>query len=143
MAIKQIDHGSNDYLQMINLRDNILRRPLGLTFSHDELMAEINDVLIVCKDDDTIVGCCIFTKIDNETVRLRQMAVADNMQRRGVGASIINFAENLAKDKGYTKIILHARDAVIGFYEKFGYSISGTQFIEVNIPHHLMQKSLN
>ncbi len=143
MAIKQIEHGTNDYLQMVNLRDNILRRPLGLTFSHDELMTEVNDILIVCKDDDIIVGCCVLTHIDNNTLRLRQMAVANKMQGRGVGDSIVNFAEALAKDKNYTKITLHARDTVIGFYEKFDYAIVGNQFYEVNLPHHLMEKKLN
>jgi N-acetylglutamate synthase-like GNAT family acetyltransferase len=142
MSLKQIDHGTEQYLQMVNLRDNLLRRPLGLTFSHDELIKEKDDTLIVCTEDEKMLGCCILTKLDNNTARLRQMAVADNIQGKGVGASIINFAENMAKDKGYHKIILHARDTVIGFYEKFGYSIVGKQFVEVDLPHHAMEKEL-
>jgi N-acetylglutamate synthase-like GNAT family acetyltransferase len=142
MSLKQIDHGSEQYLQMVNLRDNLLRRPLGLTFSHDELIKEIDDTLIVCTEDEKMLGCCILSKLDNNTARLRQMAVANNIQGKGVGASIINFAENIAADKGYKKIILHARDTVIGFYEKFGYNIVGKQFVEVNLPHHCMEKDL-
>lgn len=142
MSLKQIDHGSEQYLQMVNLRDNLLRRPLGLTVSHDELIKEIDDTLIVCTEDEKMLGCCILSKLDNNTARLRQMAVANNIQGKGVGASIINFAENIAADKGYKKIILHARDTVIGFYEKFGYNIVGKQFVEVNLPHHCMEKDL-
>ncbi|MFC4262509.1 GNAT family N-acetyltransferase [Ferruginibacter yonginensis] len=142
MALKQIDHGSNEYLQMVQLRDMVLRRPLGLTFNHDELMAEKDDILIVCKEDDDILGCCILTKIDESTVRLRQMAVPDKLHGKGIGAQIIHFAENIAKDKGFKTITMHARDAAIGFYEKFGYNIKGTQFIEVNLPHHIMEKML-
>lgn len=142
MSLKQIDHGTEQYLQMVNLRDNLLRRPLGLTFSHDDLIKEIDDTLIVCMEDEKMLGCCILTKLNDNTARLRQMAVANNIQGKGVGASIINFAENLAQDKGFKKIVLHARDTVIGFYEKFGYKINGTQFIEVNIPHHQMEKDL-
>ncbi len=142
MSLKQIDHGTEQYLQMVNLRDNLLRRPIGLTFSHDELIKEKDDTLIACMEDDKMLGCCILTKLDNNTARLRQMAVADNIQGKGVGASIMNFAENLAADKGFKKIILHARDTVIGFYEKFGYNIVGKQFVEVNIPHHKMEKDL-
>ena len=143
MSLKQIDHGTAEYLQMVNLRDNLLRRPLGLTYSHDELIKEIDDTLIVCTEDDKILGCCILTKLDNNTARLRQMAVANNLQGKGIGASIINFAENIARDKGYKKMVLHARDTVIGFYEKFGYAVNGNQFIEVNLPHHSMEKILN
>ena len=142
MALKQIDHGTNEYLQMVNLRDNVLRRPLGLTYSHDELLAEKEDTLIVCMDDGEMLGCCILTELDSETVRLRQMAVADKLHGKGIGASIMNFAENLARDKGYSFISMHARDAAIGFYEKFGYHKKGAQFIEVNLPHHIMEKGL-
>lgn len=142
MSLKQIDHGTEQYLQMVNLRDNLLRRPLGLTFNHDELVREKDDILIVCTEEEKILGCCILTKLDDNTARLRQMAVADNIQGKGVGASIMNFAENLATDKGFKKIILHARDTVIGFYEKFGYNIVGKQFVEVNLPHHTMEKDL-
>jgi N-acetylglutamate synthase-like GNAT family acetyltransferase len=142
MSLKQIDHGTSEYLQMVNLRDTVLRRPLGLTYSHDELIAEKDDILIVCTDDGRILGCCILTKINNTTVRLRQMAVAGNLHGKGIGASVLHFAENIARDKGYSKIILHARDAVIGFYEKFDYEIKGKQFTEVNLPHHSMEKNL-
>jgi len=33
MALKQIDHGTKEYLQMVKLRNDILRQPLGLTFT--------------------------------------------------------------------------------------------------------------
>ena len=54
----------------------------------------------------------------------------------------MNFAEVLAKDKGYRCMTMHARDSAIGFYEKFGYTIKGSQFREVNLPHHIMEKKL-
>ena len=129
MALKQIDHGSKEYLQMVNLRNAVLRRPLGLTFSHDELLMERDEILIVCTDEEEMLGCCMLVKVDNETLRLRQMAVAPNLHGKGIGASIINFAENLAADKGFKKITMHARDTALGFYEKFGYQIKGKQFI--------------
>ena len=142
MALKQIDHGTPEYLKMVNLRDVVLRRPLGLTFDHDELIAEKDDILIACMDDNEILGCCILEEVDNLTIRLRQMAVPDNLHNRGIGSSIINFAENMARDKGYKLMTMHARDSAIGFYEKFGFQIKGSQFKEVNLPHHVMEKNL-
>ncbi len=142
MALKQIDHGTDQYLRMVNLRDNVLRKPLGLTFSHDELIKEVDDILIVCTEDDNVIGCCILSKENNYTVRLRQMAVPQKLHGKGIGASIINFAENLAKDKGYKCVTMHARNTAIGFYEKFGYQVKGDEFTEVNVPHHIMEKYL-
>ncbi len=142
MALKQIDHGTKEYLQMVQLRDLVLRRPLGLTFDHDELIKEKDDILIACMDDDEMLGCCILTQINQDTVRLRQMAVPQKLHGKGIGASIMQFAETLARDRGYRLITMHARDTVIGFYEKLGYHITGSQFREVTLPHHIMEKKL-
>ena len=37
MALKIIDHGTVEYEQMVKLRDEILRQPLGLSFTKEEL----------------------------------------------------------------------------------------------------------
>lgn len=142
MALKQIDHGTPEYEKMIRLREEVLRHPLGLSFSEDELNGEKNDVLIAAFDDDEMLGCCLLTEIKEDIVRLRQMAVRDNVQRKGIGQAIMNFAETLAKDKGYKKIIMHARDTAMGFYERCGYTTVSSSFIEVSIPHYLMEKTL-
>jgi ribosomal protein S18 acetylase RimI-like enzyme len=142
MAIKQLYHGSKEYRQMVNLRLEIMRKPLGLIFSDDELQKEKDDVLIGAFDEEVIIGCCILSKIDNNTVRLRQMAVQKNQQGIGIGESMMAFAENIARDRGYKLLTMHARDTAIGFYEKYGYKVKGTAFIEVNIEHHQMEKKL-
>ncbi len=142
MGLKQIDHGSKEYQQMIQLRMNILREPLGLNFTKEELEKEKDHILIVAYEEDEMLGCCMLKKIDTHTLQLRQMAVKNNLQRKGIGASIMSFAETVSRDKGYKKIIMHARDSAVGFYERFGYKLKGEQFIEVNLPHHVMEKKL-
>jgi predicted N-acetyltransferase YhbS len=142
MALKQIDHGTKEYKQMVQLREEILRKPLGLTFSAEQLGNEKDDILIAAFEEDEMLGCCILTPLDDNTLRLRQMAVQKNLQGKGIGESIMNFAENLARDKGYKTLMMHARDTAIGFYERFGYKVKGEQFIEVNTPHHIMEKRL-
>jgi N-acetylglutamate synthase-like GNAT family acetyltransferase len=142
MGLKQIDHGTLDYLQMVDLRYQTLRKPLGLSFSEEELELEKDEWLIAAFDEEDMIGCCVLTPIDQFTLRLRQMAVHPELQGTGIGESIIHFSENLAKDKGYERIIMHARDTAIGFYEKFGYRVVGQEFTEVSIPHHLMEKEL-
>jgi predicted GNAT family N-acyltransferase len=142
MALKQIDHGSKEYQQMVKLRNDILRQPLGLSFSEDELAREKEDILIGAFDDDEMLACCMLTKVDNKCLRLRQMAVQNNLQGKGIGASMMNFAEIVARDKGYKRLIMHARKTVLGFYEKLGYRPVGDEFIEVTIPHYVMEKNL-
>ena len=143
MGLKQIDHGTKEYRQMIALRQAILRDPLGLKFSPEELEKEKDNILIAAfEEEDDMLGCCMLTKIDSQTLQLRQMAVKNNLQGKGIGASIMNFAETISRDRGYRRIIMHARDTAIGFYEKFGYKVKGEPFTEINLPHHVMEKKI-
>ena len=48
MALKIIDHGTPEYRQMVKLRDDILRKPLGLGFTPQELEKEKDNMLIAC-----------------------------------------------------------------------------------------------
>ena len=113
MAVKLIDHGSNNYEQMIALRQTLLRKPLGLSFNDDELKAEKNDILIGCFDDDKLEGCCLLTQTSPDTLRLRQMAVVSGLQGKGIGKVLLQFAENIARDRKFKKIIMHAPPSVL------------------------------
>jgi predicted GNAT family N-acyltransferase len=142
MPIKVIDYGSKQYQEMVNLRMDILRRPLGMQFSEEDLAKEKNDILLGAYDEDELVACCILTAIAPLTCQLRQMAVHQKMQRNGIGAALMIFAENVARDAGYRKMIMHARKTAIGFYEKLGYQTQGEEFTEVNLPHMELYKSI-
>lgn len=142
MALKQIDHGSEEYQQMVVLRYEMLRRPLGLNFTPDELDKEKEDILIGAYEEEELLGCCMLTRVNDDTVRLRQMAVHQKLQGKGIGASLMRFAENLARDRGFRSLIMHARKTAIGFYEKQGYQTKGDEFLEVTIPHYVMEKIL-
>ena len=142
MPIKIIDYGTKEYKQMIDLRYDILRKPLHLSFETNQLDNEKNDILIGAFEEEKMLGCCLLTKLDKHCLRLRQMAVQNNLQGKGIGAAMMNFAENVARDAGYKKIVMHARKTAIGFYEKLGYKVSGNEFLEISIPHFVMEKKL-
>lgn len=127
---------------MVKLRDEILRRPLGLGFTPQELESEKSNMLIGAFEEDHMLGCCMLVEESPETVRLRQMAVLNDLQGKGIGRALMNFAENLARDRGYKTLAMHARKNAIGFYEKMGYRVSGDEFTEVTIPHYVMEKKL-
>jgi predicted GNAT family N-acyltransferase len=137
-----IDHGTKEYQQMVHLRNEILRKPLGLRFEPPELEKEKDDVLMGAFEDEKLLGCCLLTRVDDHTIRLRQMAVPNSMQGKGIGKALMIFAENIARDLGYRKLIMHARKTALGFYQKLGYNACGEEFEEVTIPHFIMEKSL-
>ena len=98
---------------MVELRYEILRKPLHLSFENEELDKEKNDILIGAFEEEKMLGCCLLTAVEKGCVRLRQMAVQNNLQGKGIGASMMSFAEHVARDAGYKKLIMHARKSAI------------------------------
>ncbi len=142
MALKMIQHGSKEYEQMVALRHQLLRKPLGLHFSAEELANEKNNILLAYTDEGIMEACSMLVKVDSNTVRLRQLAVLSGLQGKGIGRAMVQFAENLARDNRYHRIIMHARKDSIHFFEKLGYQVESEPFIELTIPHVVMGKEL-
>lgn len=144
MILKNIDFDTVEYKKMVHLRTIILRKPLGLTLTQMELELDKEDFLMGCFDDSCseLLACCVLTKVDEDIIKLRQMAVAEKYQGKGIGKELILFAEKFAKKKGFKQMVMNARKVAIGFYQKLGYTLIGNEFVEVNIPHYKMEKYL-
>lgn len=142
MALKLIEHDSPEYHQMVSLRQAVLRKPLGLDFDREELEKESHHILIGAFEEEKILGCCMLIEENPSMLRLRQMAVYNEKQGKGLGRALMNFAENLARDRGYRSLSMHARVNSVGFYEKMGYKVVSDEFTEITIPHVVMEKQL-
>jgi len=140
--MKIIAYHSPEYYEMLSLRYKILREPWGLNFSEEDLQREKDDIFIAHHKNERMTGCCILTHISGEVVKLRQMAVDTPCQGKNIGRKIVAFAEQYAVEHGYSLIKLHARKTASGFYTKCGYTVSGEEFLEIGIPHFLMEKYL-
>lgn len=142
MEIINIKAGSPEYEQMVKLRVSALLEPIGIPESYINPEKEKDDIFIGAFDGQHIIGCCILTPKNEKTVQLRQMAVLPGLQGQGMGAAIIRYAEDEARKRNFTLLMMHARDPVVGFYRKCGYMIVGEPFEEVGMGHRKMQKEL-
>lgn len=142
MDIKIIATAHPFYQQILDLRDRILRKPLGHSVYNDDLSDEPNQVILAGIADEKVIACCILKAIAPGTMKLRQMAVEQGLQGKGIGNQILKAAEIYATQNGINRIELHARKYALPFYEKAGYTKEGTEFTEVGIPHFAMKKDL-
>lgn len=142
LSFRLVTHGSPAYESTVALRDDILRRPLGLTFDPEQLGAEGSDYHLACYRDEELVGCLVLTPREAGEMKMRQVAVAEALQGSGVGRQMVVESERIARALGYTLMTLHARGNVVPFYEKLGYETVGEPFEEVTIVHRSMRKQL-
>lgn len=136
------EFGSDLHQQSIVLRDQVLRKPLGLKFTDIELAKEIDQMHLVGTVDGIVVAVTLLVPLDDASFKLRQFAVNDNLQGQGIGKKLLHFAESTAADHGKQSIVLHAREMASQFYGQYGYAIQGDAFTEVGLPHFKMRKNL-
>lgn len=142
---KLVEFNSDDHLDSIEIRREVLRKPLGLDFTQDELEAERDQFQFVIYRFHILLGVLLMKKLDeasNSVFKMRQVAILPEYQGQGAGRYIIRFAEIWAKSMECKRIELHARKTAVDFYLKYGYKIVGEEFEEVGIPHFKMVKDL-
>lgn len=143
MTVIPIEFGTPEYDEAVSIRYEVLRKPLGLQYSISQLQKEWADIHFACYNDRSeMIGCLILTKINEHTLKMRQVAVKEKIQGAGVGKSLVEASEAYAIMNGYTSIELNARDTAIPFYEKLDYQIVSDEFVEVGINHRKMAKQL-
>ncbi len=141
MHIRRIRTTDPAYPQVWELRDAVLRRPLGHSLYNDDTSRDSEEIILVAEEAfGRVVGCVMLRPVPGGAFKLRQMAVYDDAQGLGVGRALVQHAEAEAWAAGAPHIELHARAGVLPFYEKLGYNVSGEEFLEVGIPHRFAQK---
>lgn len=130
------------YAEVFALRDEVLRRPLGMWLKNDDLTLDHVDIILTAQLDGKVIACLMLHHIDGQQVQLRQMAVSPEYQGKGAGRVLVQGAEQLAMEKGYSKMILHARKTAVGFYKSMSYEVCSDEYLEVGIPHYNMEKQL-
>lgn len=74
--------------------------------------------------------------------KLERICILVPYRKYGLGKIIINALEEIAKERGVSKVKLHGQKQAEGFYKKLGYQTSSNIFIEDGIPHILMLKEI-
>lgn len=142
--VVEAPHGEPLYQRMVILRDAVLRKPLGLAFTPEQLAAEHSDLhFAVLSADEQVIGTVIASPRGSDSYQLRQMAIDDSYRGRGIGAKLLRAVESQLTERGTRELHLHARDHAVGFYAKQGYQAVGEEFVEVGIAHRRMTKRLD
>ncbi|MDQ3142414.1 MAG: GNAT family N-acetyltransferase [Bacteroidota bacterium] len=142
-SFSEIQYASPEYDESLYLRYKVLREPLGLDYEVEQIEDEWDSMhLGMFSSDGRLVACLVFKILDEYLLKMRQVAVAPDLQHTGIGTELVRRSEGWAKDKNYRKIVLNARDIAVPFYERLSYLRVGAEFVEVGIPHYKMEKHI-
>lgn len=142
VEVREVAFGSPEYHSTIELRREILRKPLGIDFTDAQLLEEANQLHIAAFAGSAVVGCLVLAPRGSSDIQMRQVAVATDHQRQGIGQRMVLASQSFAHRLGFEKMVLHARDSAVPFYLALGYTKEGAAFEEVGLPHFYMWKKL-
>ena len=142
LEVVEAPYASGLYRQSLRLREAILRQPLGLTLSAEELACDARRTHFCAVAEGAVIGSVSLKQLDATTLQLRQMAVAEDRRGAKIGARLLIHAEDWARGAGFRQIVLNARIGAEGFYARYGYEAEGSVFAENAVPHIRMTKRL-
>lgn len=136
--------GSPLHSKTIELRYKVLREPLNLEFTKEQLDSESTQIHLagVTQTPEAVIACCVLVP-KNKSLKIRQVAVKETSRGQGLGSKLMLKAEEIAKEHNLEEVYCHARDYAKDFYLKLGYEIIGESFEEVGLKHWKMRKSVS
>ncbi len=126
-----------------HLRYITLREPWGQPLGSEQ---DENDKIakqFALFENGTIKGAGRLDQIDATTSQVRYFCVAQDAERRGFGRRIMESIEMDAKNDDVSKIILHARENAVAFYQSLEYEVVEESYLLFGeIQHWLMEKEI-
>ncbi len=118
-------------------------KPAPMIYDYSLIIAEGNTFVAQCLDDNTVYAM-ITLQMSGTEMTLRNLAVANAWQKRGVGTLLVSFAIRSAKDRNLASIRLWTHEAMIenpAYYARFGFIESHRELIGGR-PNIIMQLRL-
>jgi ribosomal protein S18 acetylase RimI-like enzyme len=98
----------------------------------------------VAVKDNVVMGFVSFVHVDDETIELKRMGVAQKFRRNGVGLSLCQFAIQFLQATNYKRIVLETTEAhqpAVRLYKKFKFQLMRRQkrscgFASIHLEHY-------
>jgi predicted GNAT family N-acyltransferase len=136
----EVAFDSLQFWEVVRLREIVLRLPLNMRFSADQIIAEKDEIIYALQNEHGRIIATNQFVIHGTEAKMRQVATSSKFQGKGYGKKLYELSEAKLKAMGIFVISCHARSSAIPFYEKQGFVMDSAAFLEVGIPHRKMKK---
>jgi len=144
LFIEKVDFTSDEYLESLKLREEILRKPIGLKISKEQLDNEKNNnhYHFIAKQSKKVISA-LTMKINPNSIQTCQIATDENYRGNGIGEKLLYFGEeyilSFIKKKEF---VVFSRLTSLSFYKNCSYEFKNDRIYIINgIEHRLLKKT--
>ena len=137
--------GEAAFAKYFRLRYETLRKPWGDVegSEREDDDREAIHRMLVAGEEGTVIGVARLHFNNPDEAQIRLMAICEERRGQGLGRQLMAEMEAVARAEGAKRVMLHARDYAVGFYEKLGYSTLEPSYLLMGqIQHYKMVKEL-
>ena len=133
MIIRLIKHHKKRFLPLLmeaDEQENMIERYL-----------ERGELFVAFDEKDEAVAAAVVTKEYDGLYELKNIAVAPELRRQGLGRDIIAFLLNRYRGKGMLQVGTGESEATLGFYKACGFTFSHVEkdFFTKNYDHPIVE----
>ena len=125
-----------------DLRFRVLRAPWNQQKGSERDAQEDEAEHFAAFNKQLIIGVVRLDQLSESTCQVRFMAVDPLFQGKNIGKSLMEFILIHSQTKQEKKVILHAREIALPFYERMGFHVTEkSHLLFGEIQHYLMEKN--
>lgn len=137
------DTMSDIYLDAVKIRRQVFMLEQGVPGEIEIDKYEASCIhFVLYGEKNEVIATCRLLPLEDGLIKLQRMAVQKEFRGKDYGRLIVEGAELFSKEQGYNTITLGAQITALGFYERMGYIKEGELFLDANIEHYKMNKTL-
>jgi GNAT superfamily N-acetyltransferase len=133
--------GEDEFSQYFRVRWQTLRAPWGEPEGSEKDERENETYHLAAFINNQVVGVARIQKNSPTEAQIRYMGVLEEYQGHGIGRLLVERLEEEARRKGFSRIILNARENAVAFYIVLGYEVVEESYLLFDsIQHYQMRK---
>lgn len=140
--IRKFDINSQEYKISLEIRDEVFRKPQGLSIYDDDLSDDFESEMYAGFLGERMISMAFLKPTENNEGIVRAVIVLDQFRGLGYGKLMMDKIHESARKLGIKKLSLKGRTTAKGFYESLGYETTSQVFDYKGIPHVTMEKEV-
>lgn len=145
MEIKETqDTASTTYKDALDIRRAVfvVEQQVPLDLEIDQYEADCTHFVLYTSEQLPVATLRILLLKDSDDVLIQRVATLKNHRGNGYAAALVTAALAYLKTKNITCVELHAQLQAMPFYEKLGFQAFGKVFLDADISHMAMKKTI-